>query len=208
MTTVSRYTSLPEDTETKEPTTVEIQARHDSDSQPFLVIPHEMTVNVPWAEGIHRDRGVLLKRLDAAEAKIDRLTTRGFQDLHHENEELKLTNEALTRELDMVKDKLSESGREAADHYSEWMDRAIKAEGRVNDRNKRITTLVKSNADLQQAVGDMDYTKKLKATLKAIGELERYDRDSYGGNLNPHSDGDWILYDELQALLNRSKDDE
>ena len=59
---------------TKEPTTVEIQARHDSDSQPFLVIPHEMTVNVPWAEGIHRDRGVLLKRLRAAELWMGKAT--------------------------------------------------------------------------------------------------------------------------------------
>jgi len=59
--------------------------------------------------------------------------------------------------------------------------------------------------DTKAEVPVFTYADQLEATIKAIGELERYDTDSYGGNLNPHSDGDWVLYDELQAILNRDK---
>jgi len=47
--------------------------------------------------------------------------------------------------------------------------------------------------------------KKAEATVKAAGELPRYDLDDDGGNPNLNADGDWVNYSDLQALLTRSE---
>ena len=75
MTTISRYTGLPEDTKTKEPTAAEIQEHWEL----LQCRISQGLINRPYIEPVyeHMLLGILIERLEAAEA----------------------TNEALTREL-------------------------------------------------------------------------------------------------------------
>ena len=41
----------------------------------------------------------------------------------------------------------------------------------------------------------------LQDKLKEIAELPRYDLDEHSGYPNQHSDGDWVDYLELQAII-------